>query len=85
VIFAGLFLLMQIADRELGRRDDIEKTLDYISRQLGQLQIIESLPTVNVPSQALINSAMDVRSAVMRYLAVQIRHESNALGVVGIG
>jgi len=76
---------MQIADRELGRRDDIEKTLDYISRQLGQLQIIESLPTVNVPSQALINSAMDVRSAVMRYLAVQIRHESNALGVVGIG
>jgi hypothetical protein len=75
---------MQIADRELGRRDDIEKTLDYISRQLAQLQITESLPTANVPSQALINSAMDVRSDVMRYLAVQIRHESNALGIMGI-
>jgi hypothetical protein len=75
---------MQIADRELGRRDDIEKTLDYISRQLGQLQITESLPTANVPSQALINSAMDVRSDVMRYLAVQIRHQSIALGIMGI-
>jgi len=75
---------MQVADRELGRQDEIERTLDYISRQLGQLQITDSLPTSNVPSQALIDSAMDVRSTVMRYLAVQIRHESKSLGVMGI-
>jgi len=74
---------MQIADREIARREEIENTLDYISRQLGQLQITKRLPTVNVPSQALINSAMDVRSAVMRYLAVQIRGQSNALGWTG--
>ena len=75
---------MQVADRELVRKEEIENTLDYISRQLGQLQITETLPTVNVPSQALINSAMEVRSAVMRYLAVQIRHQSTALGLTGI-
>lgn len=74
---------MQVADRELVRREEIENTLDYISRQLGQLQITETLPTVNVPSHALFNSAMEVRSAVMRYLTVQIRHQSTALGLTG--
>jgi RecJ-like exonuclease len=72
-----------MADRELKRRDEIEKRLDYISQQLGQLQIIKNLPDVKVMSQTLINSAMDVRSAVMRYLAIQIRHESSHFGIMG--
>jgi hypothetical protein len=72
-----------MADREVGRKKEIESQLDFISRQLGQLQITETLPTSAISSQALINSAMDVRSAVMQYLAVQIRHESYALGLLG--
>jgi hypothetical protein len=72
-----------MADRELKRRDEIEKGLDYISRQLGQLQIIETLPSAEVMSQTLINSAMDVRTSVMRYIAIQIRHESRHFGIIG--
>ena len=72
-----------MADRELKRRDEIEKGLDYISRQLGQLQIIETLPSADVMSQTLINSAMDVRTSVMRYIAIQIRHESRYFGIIG--
>jgi hypothetical protein len=72
-----------MADRELKRRDEIEKGLDYISRQLGQIQIIENLPTAEVKSQTLVNTAMDVRSSVMRYLAIQIRHESTHFGILG--
>ena len=75
---------MKIADRELERAAEIENRLDYISRQLGQLQILETLPNVNVPSQNLVNSALEVRAAVMRYLAVMIRYESKASGVMGI-
>jgi hypothetical protein len=73
-----------MADRELKRRGEIEKGLDYISRQLGQLKVIENLPNVEVMSQNLINSAMDVRSSVMRYLAIHIRHESRHFGILGM-
>ena len=83
VVFLCVECLFKIADREISRRKEIETQLDFISRQLGQLQIITALPATTVPSHTLVNSAMDVRSAVMGYLAVQIRHESIALGIVG--
>lgn len=73
-------LLIQIVDGEL----ETETQLDYISRQLEQLRIVERLPQSDVSAQALINSAMDVQSAVMNYIAVQIRHQSTAFGIVGI-
>jgi hypothetical protein len=72
-----------MADRELKRTGDIEKRLDYICRQLGQLGIIENLPEVEVLSETLVNSAIDVRSSVMKYLATNIRHESNHFGIMG--
>lgn len=66
----------------MDRAIEIENQLDYISRQLGQLKITETLPDVDLSSQHLVNCAMDVRSAVMKYLAVVIRYESKTSGVV---
>jgi len=67
----------------LDRKEEIERELDYISRQLGQLDTVNNLPKLEVPSQNLINCAIDVRSAVMTYLSVQIRHELRHGGILG--
>jgi hypothetical protein len=75
---------VKIADHEIARATEIESELDYISRQLGQLEVTEELPNAGVPSHHLINSAMEVHSAVMIYLAVLIRYESKAGGIVGM-
>jgi hypothetical protein len=57
--------------------------LDYISRQLGQLDIVKRLPNAGVPSDQLVNRAMDVLSTSLKYLAVHIHRESAHLGVIG--
>jgi hypothetical protein len=57
--------------------------LDYISRQLGQLDIVQKLPDAGVPSDQLANRAMDVLSASLKYLAVHIHRESARLGIIG--
>lgn len=62
----------------------MEKKLDYISRQLGHLEIIKRLPEAEVKSDEIVNRAMDVLSAALNYLAVHIRHESSRLGIIGI-
>lgn len=57
--------------------------LDYILRQLGQLEIIKK----NIPDgfrrDLLNNRATDVLSAVFCYLDVHIRREANRLEIVG--
>ena len=62
----------------------MEKKLDYISRQLGQLDIIKQLPDTVVRSHQLVNRATDVLSAALKYIAVHIRHASNPRGAIGI-
>lgn len=74
----------QIAEREIARRKDIEQQLDYISHQLGQLEIIERLPISGVKTDPLFNRAVDVLTAIYEYLAVHIRHESGRFGFIGI-
>ena len=77
-------LISKIADREISRRADVETMLDYIYRQLEQLGIIDGLPEDLHPPQSLVNRAMDVKSAVLAYLATHIRHESHRLGIMGM-
>ena len=72
----------QVADRELSRREAVAKTLDYISRQLGQLEIIEKLPSGFRPDK-LMNRATDVLSTAFHYLDVHICREANRLGIIG--
>ena len=74
--------MIQVADRELSRREAVDKTLGYISRQLGQLEIIKKLPSGFRPDQ-VINRATDVLSAAFCYLNVHICREANRLGIIG--
>lgn len=72
-----------MAEKEITRRDTIGNKLDYISRQLGQLEIVQTLPQVSIETVQLENRAIDVLSAVLTFLAVNIKSESAKLGVIG--
>jgi hypothetical protein len=52
-------------------------------QQLEQLEILDILPDDLEQRCSVINRAMDVRSASMFYLAVNIHHQSIPLGDVG--
>ena len=67
----------------MARKAEIMKRLDYISRRLGQLDIIRNLPDTEVLSEELINSALDVQSASMIYLTVHVRYSSSHFGIAG--
>jgi hypothetical protein len=71
-----------MADNELDRRDWGAK-LEYISLQLAQLEIVKEFRDVDVNSDYLVNRAMDVLSASLMYMAIQIRHEAGCFGVLG--
>jgi hypothetical protein len=57
--------------------------LDFMVQQLDRLTIVESMPE-DVDSAMVVNRALDVRSACLVYLALNIRHEATPLGTVGI-
>jgi hypothetical protein len=66
----------------LERNAEIEKKLDHISRELERINITKKLPTNDVDMVALRHRAMDVRSAVITFIAVHVRRESS-FGVIG--
>lgn len=74
----------QFADREVQRRAETEKKIDYISRQLGRLEIITQLPDADFRTDELVNRAVDVLSASLNYIAVNVRYESSRLGTFGM-
>jgi hypothetical protein len=67
----------------LVRREEVGKNIDYISRQLARLEVIERLPDAGVKTDQLVNRALDVLSASLNYLSLHIRHESGRLGILG--
>ena len=50
--------------------------LEFMYQQLAQFKIIDSVPRDIEERDMLVNRSLDVRSACMRYLAVNIRHEA---------
>lgn len=56
--------------------------LEYILRQLGQLEIIKKSPD-GFRRDQLNNRATDVLSAVFCYLDIHIHREANRLGIIG--
>jgi hypothetical protein len=52
-------------------------------QQLDQLKIVQHLPEDIEQSEQVINRGMDVRSACMAYLAINIRHDTTPGGTVG--
>jgi hypothetical protein len=75
--------MRQIANREFTRREEIETNLDYISRELARVKVSSNLAKRDVDCVGLGYRAMDVRSAVLSYLAVHIRRESKIFGIIG--
>ena len=76
-------LTIQIADKEIDRKEELSKTLDYLSQQFAHLQLANSLPEDFEQRDFIANRALDVRSATMMYLAIMIRHNSTAFGTLG--
>ena len=72
-----------MAEKEIDRRESIGKKLDYISRQLGQLEIVQNLPQLGLESRPLESRAMDVLSAAITFLAINIKSESTKFGILG--
>ena len=63
----------------------INKRLDWISRQLGLLEITKQIPVgTDVDSIQIRNRAMDVLSSTLIFLEVNISHEMGKLRILGI-
>jgi hypothetical protein len=75
--------LRQIAEKELRRKEELDQTLEFIAQLLEHLSVARSLPSDIEQRDSVINRAMDVRSACMVYLAINIRHNATAGGAVG--
>jgi hypothetical protein len=73
----------KIAEQESTRKETLRRELEHMWQILGQLEVIKSLPD-DVEHTSLTNRAIDVRSAMMLYLAVEIEHSDNPLGIVGV-
>jgi hypothetical protein len=51
--------------------------------QLEQLEIIDNLPADVGKYRSVMNRGVDIRSACMIYLGVQIRHDATPFGNLG--
>ena len=74
---------MQIADKEIARKAEVTKTLDYLCQQLGELNVATILPDDVERRDVVINRAIDVRTACMQYLTSHILHDATSLGTFG--
>ena len=81
--FRTFKILTQIADKEIVRKAEVTKTLDYLCQQLGELDITTILPDDVERRDVVINRAIDVRAACMQYLAVHIQQDATPLGTIG--
>jgi len=80
-----IFLTIQIADKEIGRKKEVGKTLEFLSHQFAHLGLANILPDDLEQRDFVVNRAMDVRSASMMYLAVAIGHDTTPFGIPGTG
>ena len=76
-------LTIQIADQEITRAKELDSMLDFMYQQLEQLRVIDCIPENFEQRDILVNRALDVRSACMRYLAVNICHNATSFGTMG--
>jgi hypothetical protein len=60
------------------------KALDDICHYIGQLEISDAIPE-EIDRHDVFNKAVDVRSAAMLYIALQIQRDTSALGIIGFG
>jgi hypothetical protein len=77
------FLTIQIADKDIGRKEELERTLEYLSQKFEHLEMVNDLPKYLEQREFVANRALEVRSASMTYLALTVRHDGTALGTPG--
>jgi hypothetical protein len=82
-IFWFDFLTIQIADKVIGRKEELGRTLECLSQQFEHLEMVNVLPEDLEHREFVVNRALDDRSASMMYLAVMIRHDATPLGTPG--
>lgn len=75
--------MIQIADKEIRRKKELETALEYLCQQFEHLQMVKVLPDELEQRDFVVNRAMDVRSASMTYLASIIHHNSTPFGTPG--
>jgi len=63
----------------LAKKKEVGKSLDYISRQLGALEIIERLPDAGVKTDRIVNRGLDVLSASLNCLSVHLIQERSGI------
>src|SRR5436190_14506142 len=78
-----LVLIAQIAEKERTRKTKFSETLDFMSQQLEQLEIIDNLSADVGKHESIVNRGLDIRSACMVYLGIHIRHAATPLGNFG--
>jgi hypothetical protein len=79
----GLLYLIEAGNTEIARRQEFEEKLDYICQQLELLKSVNDLSEADIKSAPVVNRATDVFSAVMRYIAANVRHKSKFLWLAG--
>lgn len=70
----------QIAEKEVARKAELDAALDNLCQQVGYLEVINHLPPDLEQLDSVVTRAIDVRSASMLFLAIQIRHDKKSLG-----
>lgn len=73
--------MRKIAEKEINSKTDVGNALDYIYRQLGRFRVLNQLPKSEISSDALENRSRDVKSTVMRYIAINLSHQCNRFGL----
>jgi hypothetical protein len=73
----GLLYLIDASEKEIARRAEFERSLDYISQQLELLKTVNQLSDAEKKSAPVVNRATDVFSAVLRYIAANVHHKAN--------
>ena len=74
-----LVLIAQIAEKERTRKTKFSETLDFMSQQLEQLEIIDNLSADVGKHESIVNRGLDIRSACMVYLGIHIHHAATPL------
>ena len=59
------------------------ETLDYICHHLTHLGVVDDISDDLPHHDVLVNRALDIRSSSMLYLAIQLKHDGNRLGLTG--
>jgi hypothetical protein len=83
VVLLSSPFLRYIADKEIERKEGLEKILEDLSQTFARLAVINDLPEDLKQREFVVNCALDVCSASMAYLAINVKHDSTVGGTAG--